>query len=168
MSDFLPAFEAMIIDEGGYKLHTVKGDRGGATYAGIARNYHRGWAGWAFVDRGEIPPSQLVRDFYKREFWDALRCGEINQQPIASSLFNFAVNAGTKTAAKLAQVVVGVTPDGAIGPKSLEALNKIHPERFVSAFALAKISRYAAICNRDPSQVKFLLGWINRTLKGLS
>ena len=30
MADFYPAFEAMIQDEGGYKLHTIDGDRGAA------------------------------------------------------------------------------------------------------------------------------------------
>lgn len=168
MSDFLPAYESMIIDEGGYKLHTVQGDKGGATYAGIARNHHPGWPGWEWIDRGAEPPAQLVRDFYRLKFWDPLRCGEIRQQAIAASLFNFAVNAGIKTSAKLAQAVVGVTPDGQLGPKSLEALNAMHPERFAAAFALAKLARYAQICNRDRSQSKFLLGWVNRTLRGLA
>ena len=40
MADFLPAFEQMIRDEGGYTLHTIPGDRGGQTYAGIARNFN--------------------------------------------------------------------------------------------------------------------------------
>ena len=31
-------------------LHTVKGDTGGMTYKGIARNYHPKWEGWAFID----------------------------------------------------------------------------------------------------------------------
>jgi hypothetical protein len=29
-------------------------------------------------------------------------------------------------------------------------------------------SRYVEICNRDRTQSKFLLGWINRTLKELT
>ena len=46
MSDFLQACERMIVNEGGYVLHTVKNDRGGQTYAGIARN---AWPKWAFL-----------------------------------------------------------------------------------------------------------------------
>jgi lysozyme family protein len=45
MADFLPAFERMIRDEGGYKLVNVAGDRGGQTYAGIARKMNPDWAG---------------------------------------------------------------------------------------------------------------------------
>ena len=37
MADFAPAFEKMIHDEGGYQLTDIPGDRGGQTYAGIAR-----------------------------------------------------------------------------------------------------------------------------------
>lgn len=37
MADFAPAFEEMIRNEGGYILHNVPDDRGGDTYAGVAR-----------------------------------------------------------------------------------------------------------------------------------
>jgi hypothetical protein len=63
---------------------------------------------------------------------------------------------------------VGVVPDGAIGPRTLAALNGCDPELFALKYALAKVSRYAEICNRDRTQSKFLLGWINRTLKELT
>lgn len=167
MAEFVPAFERMIVDEGGYKLHTVAGDRGGQTYAGIARNANPRWPGWAAIDAGGEPPAQLVRDFYAAEYWAPLGCDRIREQAIAETLFNFGVNAGTKTAAKIAQAVVGVTPDGQLGPVTLAALNRVEPTLFCAAFALGKLKRYADIVNRDRSQSKFLLGWVNRTLKGL-
>lgn len=73
MAEFLPAFERMIVNEGGYVLHTVAGDRGGMTYAGIARNFHPGWPGWRVIDQGETPPAELVRQFYRSNFWAPLR-----------------------------------------------------------------------------------------------
>ena len=51
MADFLQAFESMIRNEGGYKLHSAEGDRGGMTYAGIARNFHPTWPGWAAMPK---------------------------------------------------------------------------------------------------------------------
>ncbi len=45
MADFIPCFEQTLTLEGGYKLHTVKGDRGGMTYAGISRVHHPNWPG---------------------------------------------------------------------------------------------------------------------------
>lgn len=165
MADFLQAFESMIRNEGGYVLHEVAGDRGGMTYAGIARKMNPQWPGWQAIDRGEIPASSLVRDFYRAGYWAPLRADEITSQAVARTLFDFAVNAGVKTAAKLAQIVAGVTPDGAFGPKTLAAVNAVDPEKFVALYALAKLARYRDIVMRDRSQQKFLLGWINRTLK---
>jgi lysozyme family protein len=165
MADFLPAFEKMIIAEGGYKLTNIPGDMGGQTYAGISRRFHPDWAGWPFIDRGEIPPSDLVRGFYRVKFWEVVRGASIVRQDIAESLFSFAVNAGQGTAIKLAQIVAGVTPDGSVGPKTLLAINEMNVDYFRSAYALAKITRYRDIVQRDRTQIKFLMGWINRTLK---
>ena len=168
MADFNPAFEKMISDEGGYQLTDIPGDRGGQTYAGIARKPNPNWAGWAFIDQKDFGgATQLVREFYKVNFWDRIRGDNLTNQAIAETIFNFAVNTGVGVASKLAQLIVGVTPDGAIGAKTVERLNICTAEKFLPAYALAKISRYAQICNKDRSQSKFLLGWINRTLAGL-
>ena len=110
MANFDPAFDKMIRNEGGFKLTNIEGDRGGQTYAGIARNVHPGWPGWRFVDAGDLTQVELtqsVRDFYRREFWDRIGGDAITHQTIAETLFDFAVNAGSGTAAKLAQIVVG-------------------------------------------------------------
>ena len=70
-------------------------------------------------------------------------------------------------AVKMAQIVVGATPDGGIGAKTIELLNQQNGGDFRKSYALAKIARYAEICNKNKTQSKFLLGWINRTLSGL-
>lgn len=165
MANFLPAFDRMIANEGGFKLTNVANDKGGQTYAGIARNRWPRWSGWQFVDRNEVPPTQLVRDFYKANFWDAIKGDYLLHQGIAESLFDFAVNAGSKMAIKLAQIVAGVAADGDIGPRTLDALNALDEHEFKVSYALAKIARYRDIVMKDRSQGKFLLGWINRTLK---
>lgn len=171
MADFTPAFEKMIKHEGGFILTDVSNDLGGQTYAGISRKYHPNWEGWQFIDRNDTDNPQLtqkVRDFYKSNFWNSCKADKIKNQKIAESIFDFSVNAGSKTSAKLAQLVVDATPDGIIGPKTLERINDADEELFISKFALAKVARYAEICKRNPTQKKFLLGWINRTLGELS
>jgi len=169
MANFEQAFEKMIRDEGGFVLHTVPGDTGGMTYAGIARNKNPQWPGWTLLDHNENSPllTGMVRNFYKVEFWDRIRGDEIANQTVAESVFNFGVNTGMGVAVKLAQLIVGATPDGAVGDKTLQKFNSAEPEAFKKAYALAKITRYADICNKNRTQSKFLLGWINRTLKGL-
>lgn len=170
MADFLPAFEKMIRDEGGYVLHEVEGDRGGMTYAGIARKMNPDWGGWEHIDRKDTPPSEMVRQFYREGYWMPIRGDELPQR-VAESIFNFAVNTSAPrrpaVAIKLAQIVVGATPDGAFGDKTFRALREMDEEKFVLAYALAKIARYRDIVTRDRSQMKFMLGWINRTLAGV-
>ena len=169
MADFGPAFERMIHDEGGFQLTNIPGDRGGMTYAGIARNANPNWRGWALVDRqemgGQLTP--MVREFYRVNYWNRIRGDEIADQQIAETIFNFGVNAGVALAIKLAQVVAGATPDGGIGPKTIELLNRCTAKGFLASYTLAKITRYVEICMRDRSQSKFLLGWTRRALEGL-
>ena len=170
MAEFEPAFQKLMKNEGGFRLHTVKGDRGGMTYAGIARKSWQNWPGWVVIDRGDMQNStltQLVREFYLEKFWEPVSGSEIRDQSVANTLFGFAVNAGIRTAVRIAQSIVGALPDGALGPKTLAAINDADPNLFVSRYALGRISRYAAICNHNRSQDKFLLGWINRTLRTL-
>ena len=170
MADFNAAFEKTMLNEGGFKLVNVAGDSGGRTYAGIAENYHPDWEGWQIIDSGDMDNlmlTQLVKDFYKTKFWDKLKGDEVEKQQIAESVFDFGVNAGIRTSVKLSQKVVGVLPDGVVGPKTLKAYNGAEEEEFVLKFALAKVARYAAIVDRDRSQSKFLLGWIKRTLKSI-
>lgn len=172
MADFNKAFDKMIANEGGYVLHKVKGDSGGRTYAGIAENYHPDWLGWEYLD-GNIgidhkSMESFVRGFYRTKFWDKVCGDKIADQEVADTLFDFAVNTGHSTAIKIAQGVVNSVPDGIIGPKTLSKLNRMRRDEFITRYALAKIGRYARIVNRDRSQSKFLLGWINRTLKMLN
>lgn len=161
---FETAYDKMIIDEGGYILHTISGDAGGTTYAGIARNKNPQWEGWAFIDAKETPPTELVRKFYKANFWDRIKGDELNPA-IAQSIFNFGVNAGVSVAVKLAQIVAKTAPDGVIGAKTISALNGMSEELFVAHYALAKIARYRDIVQRDRTQIKFMLGWLNRALR---
>lgn len=139
-------------------------DRGGQTYAGISRRNWPNWVGWQAIDRGDEPSRRMLCDFYRDNFWFPVHGDQITNQRIANSIFSFAINAGTKPAIQLAQTAVSVTADGIIGRMSLFALNSIDPQLFLSKYALAKIGRYRDICTRDRTQMKFMLGWINRTL----
>lgn len=169
MADFLPAFERAILAEGGYQLHQVAGDTGGLTYAGIARAKNPQWPGWAWIDRGETPPSQLVRDFYRAGWWEPILGDQICDQEVAYSIYSFATNSSARgkpaTAVCLVQLVVGTTPDGSMGAKTVEAVNAMEPRLFLALYALARIARYRDIVTRKRDQQKFLLGWINRTLQ---
>ena len=182
MADFTPCYEKMIQLEGGYHLHKIPGDRGGTTYAGIARRRWPSWEGWKKVDGGQFDPdlTATVRAFYKKEFWDRIRGDGIKAQGVAWQIFDFSVNAGLKTAVRMAQRVVGATPDGIFGDQTFARINAMVQDEkderiFLLTFSLFKVFRYKDICLNDDrrhqdtlvSNQKFLCGWINRVQKGL-
>lgn len=167
MADFDPIYSSTLKREGGYKLTNAPADKGGQTYAGVSRRANPGWAGWAYVDHGETPPTPLVRALYKEQYWDAMRLDDVRDNRVAESLYEFGFVAGRVISAKLAQVVIGVEPDGKIGDKTIAALNGMSdPSLFLARFTIAKIARYRDIVMRDRTQSKWLLGWVNRALEG--
>jgi lysozyme family protein len=170
MADFNQAFDRMLAHEGGLQLSSVEMDRGGRTFAGISSRYWPTWPGWALVNAGAFDdPSllELVKDFYRDEFWDAIQGDALLEQEVAESIFDFAVNAGLTTAIKRAQEVAGADMDGVAGPQTVRAVNALRTSDFLPRFALAKIRRYVGICESDATQKKFLLGWIIRALDGV-
>ena len=164
MADFERHIDELVRKEGGYRETNIAGDRGGRTYAGISFRAHPNWEGWAMLDRG-APPSELqgaVHRLYKLEYWDALRLDDIHSDEAAEMLFGACVHNGQRAATVLAQQAVEAKVDGIIGPETLVGINRMDEALFECRFALAAINRYRTICNRDRTQVKFLLGWLNR------
>jgi lysozyme family protein len=73
-------------------------------------------------------------------------------------VFDWAVNSGTGRAAKALQRVVGVTPDGGIGPATLAAVEKKDPEDIVHALADVREQFYRGLRTFDT----FGRGWLRR------
>lgn len=177
MADFTRAIKETLKAEGGYV--NDPDDPGGETYKGIARNRNSKWSGWVNIDllknKGGFP-SNLENDsalqskvlaLYESHYWDKVRGDDIVDQDMADSIFDFAVNAGPRTSAKLAQLAVGATADGVIGPKTLEKLNADDKRAFLATFAIAKIGRYVSICEQRQDSRKYFFGWVRRTLEGM-
>lgn len=65
-----------------------------------------------------------ARAIYERDFWQALRCGEM-PWPVALVVFDLAVNSGGPFAARLLQRALRVAADGSIGPVTIAALGRV-------------------------------------------
>lgn len=160
MADFNKAIGKTLAREGGSRFTDDPSDRGGATKYGISQRSYPN------LDIRNLTEQQ-AREIYKRDFWDRIRGDEVSSQPVAENIFDTCVNMGVRTGSRLAQLAVDIQPaDGVIGSKSIEALNIMDEGLFISNFTIAKIARYAHICNQDKTQQKFLLGWLNRALGG--
>jgi len=177
MADFNAAFDVTMKAEGGYV--NDPDDPGGETYKGIARSRNPKWSGWINIDLlknvADFPKNmdsdaslqQKVRDLYEANYWDKIQGDQIEDQDVAESIFDFAVNAGPRTSAKLAQMAVEAKADGVIGPVTLKKINADDKRAFLAVFALAKIGRYVSICEKRHTSRKYFFGWVRRTLEGL-
>jgi len=160
MANFNDAIVKTLAKEGGAKFTDIAGDNGGATKYGISQ------AAYPKVDIRNLTEQQ-ARDIYKRDYWDRVRGDDITSQMIAENMFDTAVNMGVRTASRLVQTMLEIQPaDGIIGSASLGVINKQNEKDFLTHFTLVKIGYYASLCNKDRTQSKFLLGWVNRALGG--
>jgi len=158
MADFSLAIDKTLAHEGGAKFTDDPSDRGGATKYGISQ------AAYPDLDIRNLTEQQ-AREIYKRDYWDRVRADEIISQAVAENIFDTSVNMGVRTGSRLAQVAAEIEPaDGIIGSQSLKVINACDEAFFISNYTIAKIARYAYICNKNKSQKRFLLGWINRAL----
>ena len=155
MANFNEAIEKTLVNEGGYVFD--KDDAGGETKFGISKR------SYPDVDIKNLTTDE-AKAIYKKDYWNKLKADDIASQKVAFELFDTAVNMGVKTASKLIQGCSGAFVDGIIGSQSLESINNIDEELLLLRFKLAKVSRYAYLAKKRPTNKKYLLGWINRTL----
>lgn len=196
MANFEIAYAPLKRFEGGYD--NDPDDRGGETYAGIARNFFPKWAGWRIIDiikstnkttaainrscAANAELQDLVAAWYKSEWFDALKLSQLPQD-LANEIFEQAVNLGKAGSGKQVQIICNaynrnsaggdlfpdLVVDGAIGPKTLSALklilaNKATAESLVHALNCMQGAHYLELAARKPSQRKYTVGWMKRTL----
>jgi lysozyme family protein len=177
MANFDQAFELTMKAEGGYV--NDPDDPGGETYMGVARSRNPKWDGWINIDILKSKPNfpknldaddnlqGKVKGLYERNYWDKVQGDNIENQDIAESIFDFAVNAGPRTSSKLAQLAVEAEPDGIIGENTLVKINEQDAKTFLAVFTLAKIGRYVNIVENNKSSRKYFYGWVRRALEGM-
>ena len=115
--------------EGGYVWHPE--DPGGETNLGVTRAVYEQWVGRQVMD-GEmktLTPDD-VAPIYKKNYWDKVR-GDDLPAGLDWAAFDWAVNSGAGRPAKAIQRCVGATQDGAIGPKTLAAIDNKEPDKII-------------------------------------
>lgn len=120
---------------------------------------------------------------YWRCFWLPVRAEDF-ARPLGEALFDQAVNGGLLGARKLLQKAINacsakmpggkIAPlavDGKIGPATIETYQRVLTwpalgmPSLIGAYRAAAAARYRAIVDADPSQRKFLAGWLVRAGK---
>ena len=87
---------------------------------------------------------------------------------VASQLVDFGVNSGPYIATQKLQVVLGQEVDGVFGPATRQALIAAEPRTVGNKLAVERLKMLGRIVAKNPSQAKFISGWINRAVEFIS
>ena len=144
----------MLASEGGYVDHPS--DPGGRTNLGVTQAVWENWIGHVSGEKEmrSLTP-EMVKPLYKKKYWDACHCDNL-PSGIDYLVFDFAVNAGVGRSAKTLQKSVGATLDGAIGAKTIAAVNLASD--LIQNFSNEKVRYYQSL----PTFSAFGKGWLSR------
>jgi lysozyme family protein len=153
MANFITAVILTLQHEGGYTNNPS--DPGGATNMGIEQR-----------DLPNTPIETLTQAqaiaYYSEHYWKPLY-GEIEDQGVASKLFDLGVLFGVGTAVQMLQGVLKLTPiDGAFGPSTLAAVNEADPFTLLTAYKTVMVQHAMDIGSERPAERIFVVGWIRR------
>lgn len=176
--------DMVLSHEGGYSSGNekqTKGDKGKETYCGISRVYNPNWKGWTIVDKykpikyntiiDDNTLKQYVKEYYYSAYYTPLKCDSFDSLLIAGHLFCHGVNAGVKTSAKLLQKAINkvyginLSVDGIVGTNTLKYSNGDKKTEVETEFINKRNQYYKSLVEKNPSQKKFLKGWLNRVQK---
>ena len=105
--------------------------------------------------------TEEVTDIYLNDYWLPTKCDQMGDR-LSIAAFDTAVNMGGGRSVKFIQQAIGATVDGVIGPETISKLKAYDQTKLSNDFMNQRENFYNAIVQRDPTQVKFLKGWLRR------
>ena len=145
--------------DGGYTNDPV--DTGGRTQYGISEKENP----TAWLD-GKVT-SEEARAIYLNKYVKWPKFDQIPEvySKLQAQLIDFGVLSGPQLAIMRLQALLKVKVDGLLGPKTLMALVVMEPRSINNRLMGERLKMFGRIVKRDPSQVRFIEGWINRALE---
>lgn len=178
MSTFEKAIPHILKHEGGWVNNP--NDPGGATNYGVSLRFLADhpevgdFDGDGDVDAQDIKNMTLdqAKMIYKMFWWDKYRYGSVNDQTIATKIFDFSINMGAPRAHKLLQMALNkafglqLAVDGILGNASYSTLNAItdggQEQLLLTAYCDEAWGFYQRLIAKNPKLAVFTNGWRNR------
>lgn len=155
--NFGQALAAVLKHEGGYC--DIPADPGGATCKGITLETYQNFKGNQYVTKADLKniPDNHVETIYHRQYWDKIM-GDRLPAGLDYAVFDFAVNSGPGRAVKVLQSLLGVNPDGAIGPMTLSKMAGMDVAALIQRYCAARQVFLIGL----PAFATFGKGWTRR------
>lgn len=156
-TNFDKALAFLLEREGGYGDISTGDDQ--PTNLGITLPTLSAWRDEACTvdDLKSLTQAEAAKIYYAK-YWETCDCDRM-PAGVAMCVFDAAVNSGVKMAGEWLQMAVGVTPDGIVGPKTLEALGQVNDPTHIVSVMLSLRQSYM---QRLPTWPKYRRGWLNR------
>jgi lysozyme family protein len=147
-----------VLDNEGSIVTSDPLDKGGISKYGISSKE------FPSVDIINLTRAQATQIYYK-DYWVPYPFDKITNCELQAKLFDTAVNMGHPQAFKLLQrslLAFGITipEDGILGPTTLQAANA--NSSVLTALRCECAGFYRLVAAKDPTQSKFLTGWLRR------
>lgn len=160
---FDSAFKRTLGFEGGYTV-----DHAGPTNFGVTQDTYDNWRKKQGLPTKPVRAidTQEAKQLYKQEYFDKPGFSKLPAN-VAGVLFDYGVNAGTPRAAMALQKAVGASPDGVIGPKTLNKVNdfvsKNGEQPLLQKIVDQRSQHIDTLIKKNPAKYKkFENGWKNR------
>jgi lysozyme family protein len=152
--NFQTAIKLILEHEGGYV--NDPDDPGSETNFGISKK--------AFPN---LDIKNLTQDaaeaIYYNKYWLPMKLDGFQNNLLKLHLFDMGVNAGIVRATMLLQDILNVICDGIIGQITIDAANNYPDQKeLTDAYINARKSHYEYIVKKNPTQIKYINGWMNR------
>lgn len=138
-------------------------DKGGRTNKGITQktyDKYRIVKSLPINDVKNIEDTE-VSDIYYTSYWLPSKC-DVMHEKLATAVFDTSVNNGQSRSIKFLQQAIGAKIDGIIGPETILKLADYDQTQLTKNFLSNREDFYKSIVKNDPSQAKFLTGWLRR------
>ena len=159
---------AKIIAREGSSYTNDPKDRGGPTKFGITQSTLAWFRGHP-VSPADVESLTLkeAQEIYAKRYILGPGFDKLPQGVLQSNLIDFGVMSGPQLAIMHLQEALGVRADGIIGPHTLTALQQASPLEVNKQLVARRCLMAARLCKKDPKQLAFLVGWLQRFLSFL-
>ena len=159
--NFDKCFEMLLAHEGGFVNHPE--DPGGATNLGVTKRTLQEYLGrHVSMDEMRNLTPEDVKPIYRKNYADAV-CFDDLPGGLDWAMLDWAVNSGAGRAAKALQKIVGAKQDGAIGPKTLQAVANYETEETIGKLHDSRQKFYEGLSHFKT----FGRGWTRRNKETL-
>lgn len=163
MANAILSINRTMLQEDSKLAGVVTLDAGGRTRFGIAEKYHPWMASIGFYTT--MPTAQAIGAatvLYQREYCMPLQVAAIQDQTLADKLVSLGLNEGVSHPIMWLQEAIGQKADGIFGLGTLRALSAADPQKVLDSLKQQAVTYYQDVVKENPSDEKYLSGWLRR------